>query len=229
GIARAEGTAGLTRTQAVLGTAAYLSPEQASGRPAGPPSDLYSLGCVLFEMLTGEPPFTADSAVGLAYRHVHDDPGPPSARRPGGPAQLDGVTARLLAKDPATRLPRAAAARNGLVAALSPGATAVLPAPQEDVVPPGRSRGGLRRPTRAEMVLAGALATVLMAFVAVLLSGTPGHAAPGAAPSGTPSASPSPYPSPTHPAAPKAPPPAHPPPKPKRPTAPGPPPPPPRP
>src|SRR5262249_59077390 len=101
GIARAEGTAGLTRTQAVLGTAAYLSPEQASGRPAGPPSDLYSLGCVLFEMLTGQPPFTADSAVGLAYRHVHDDPGPPSARRPGVPAQLDGMTAWLLGKEPA--------------------------------------------------------------------------------------------------------------------------------
>src|SRR5215469_3060295 len=85
GIARADGTAGGTRTLGVLGTAAYLSPEQASGRAAAPQSDLYSLGCVLFEMLTGSPPFTADSPVGLAYRHVHDDPGPPSARRPGVP------------------------------------------------------------------------------------------------------------------------------------------------
>src|SRR5215469_12040057 len=85
GIARADGSAGGTRTLGVLGTAAYLSPEQASGRAAAPQSDLYSLGCVLFEMLTGSPPFTADSPVGLAYRHVHDDPGPPSARRPGVP------------------------------------------------------------------------------------------------------------------------------------------------
>jgi serine/threonine-protein kinase len=83
GIARAEGATRVTGTVGVLGTAAYLSPEQASGRPAGPQADLYSLGCVLFEMLTGAPPFSADSAVGLAYRQVHDDPGPPSARRPG--------------------------------------------------------------------------------------------------------------------------------------------------
>ena len=79
GIARADGTRAATATGTVLGTAAYLSPEQASGQTSGPQSDLYSLGCVLFEMLTGQPPFTADSTVGLAYRQVHDDPGPPSA------------------------------------------------------------------------------------------------------------------------------------------------------
>src|SRR5215472_6702905 len=65
GIARADDPGGATRTVGVLGTAAYLSPEQASGAPAGPSSDLYSLGCVLFEMLTGVPPFSAESAVGL--------------------------------------------------------------------------------------------------------------------------------------------------------------------
>src|SRR5215472_6455145 len=182
GIARAEAAAGLTRTQAVLGTAAYLSPEQASGRPAGPQSDLYSLGCVLFEMLTGQPPFTADSAVGLAYRHVHDDPGPPSARRPGAGGQLDGMTAWLLAKDPAARPPGAAAARAGLLAALNPAATAVLPGLQDDGVPPGRSRGRFRRPTRAET----ALAAVLAALAAVLLSGPAARPAPGAAPDVTP-------------------------------------------
>lgn len=74
GIARADGTGGGTLTLGVLGTAAYLSPEQASGRPSGPGADLYSVGCVLYEMLTGTPPFSADSAVGLAYRQVHDDP-----------------------------------------------------------------------------------------------------------------------------------------------------------
>jgi hypothetical protein len=68
-------TAGWSEIRPVLGTAAYLSPEQASGHPAGPQADLYALGCVLFEMLTGSPPFTADSEVGVAYRQVHDDPG----------------------------------------------------------------------------------------------------------------------------------------------------------
>ena len=66
GIARGNGTAAGTMTGTILGTAAYLSPEQSAGYPAGPQSDLYSLGCVLFEMLTGTPPFTAESPVGIA-------------------------------------------------------------------------------------------------------------------------------------------------------------------
>ena len=105
GIARSQYPAGGTRTHGVLGTAAYLSPEQASGQPVGPQSDLYSLGCVLFELLTGEAPFSADSEVGVAYRHVHDDPEPPSARRSGLAAKFDLVTGSLLAKDPADRPP----------------------------------------------------------------------------------------------------------------------------
>src|SRR5215469_12747495 len=178
GIARADGLSSWTRTLGVPGTAAYLSPEQASGGLAGPLSDLYSLGCVLFEMLTGVPPFAADSAVGLAYRHVHDDPGPPSARQTGVPAQLDGITTRLLAKDPPARPASAAAARTGLLAALNPDAPAVLTTVDKNVVTSGLRRRRLRRPTRAEVVLAGALAAALVAVATVLLSGTTGHAAP---------------------------------------------------
>ena len=170
GIARLEGTAGSTGTRAVLGTAAYLSPEQASGRQAGPQADLYGLGCVLFEMLTGTPPFTADSELGVAYRQVHDDPGPPSARRPGLPAQLDWITSRLMAKNPAARPPGAAAARADLLAARMPGRTAVFPAQQADTVsePHRQTR---RRPRRTELVLGAALAAAIAGLVTVLLTG----------------------------------------------------------
>ncbi len=181
GIARAADPGDGTRTLAVLGTAAYLSPEQASGRPAGPAADLYSLGCVLFEMLTGAPPFAADSAVGLAYRQVHDDPGRPSTRRPGLPGRLDQITARLLAKDPAGRPSSAAAARAGLLAAVALDATAVLPAPAGGPEP-DRPGGSRRRPRRAEAVLTAALAASLATLAAVLLTSTAAPH-PGASPS----------------------------------------------
>jgi serine/threonine-protein kinase len=184
GIARPADPAAATRTQAVLGTAAYLSPEQASGGRAGPASDLYALGCVLFEMLTGAPPFTGDSAVGVAYRQVHEDPGPPSARRPGLPARLDDITARLLAKDPAGRPPGAAAARADLLAAAGPDRTAVLTGPPDPIPgwPPGRRQW---RPRPAEAVLAIALAGALTALAAVLLTGaTRTTVGPPASPAG---------------------------------------------
>ena len=177
GIARLDGSAGRTRTQAVLGTAAYLSPEQAAGQPAGPQADLYALGCVLFEMLTGTPPFTADSEVGVAYRQVHDDPGPPSARRAGIPAQLDWMTTRLLAKNPADRPPGAAAARAGLLSALTPGRTTAFAPVEADTVTeqPARER---RRPRFSELVLGAAFAATLALLVTVLLTGTGNRAAP---------------------------------------------------
>jgi serine/threonine-protein kinase len=182
GIARADGTAARTTAGTVLGTPAYLSPEQAAGHPAGPASDLYSLGCVLFEMLTGSPPFTAESQVALAYRQVHDDPGPPSARRPGLPASLDQFTARLLAKDPAARPASAAVAHTGLLAAApAQGGGFLLPATPAG--PPG-SRQRLRRP---ETLLTAALTAALAALAAVLLAGhgSTRPAGPGAAVAGT--------------------------------------------
>jgi serine/threonine-protein kinase len=188
GIARADGTRDATATGTVLGTAAYLSPEQASGQPSGPQSDLYSLGCVLFEMLTGRPPFTADSTVGLAYRQVHDDPGPPSALRPGVPARLDHVTALLLAKDPAARPPGAAAARAALLAVLSPmgnSGTAVL-----DVTPDVPRRE--RRPRPLETVLAAMLAAALVALTVALVTGRSGSGPTVSTPPATSPVSPEP-------------------------------------
>src|SRR5579859_923161 len=196
GIARAGDAGGGTGTQAVLGTDAYLSPEQASGGQAGPQADLYALGCVLFEMLTGAPPFTADTALGVAYRHVHDDPGPPSARRPGLPAQLDWITTRLLAKDPADRPPGASAARAWLLAALSKDQTRVLPVPGGGGVPTPR-RGTSRRLRTVDVVLMTALAAALAALATALLTrpASPSAAAtPPPATSSRPSASPSPSP-----------------------------------
>ena len=84
GIARAisEYTSTLTETSAVLGTAQYLSPEQAQGLQVDGRSDVYSAGCVLYELLTGRPPFVGESAVAVAYQHVKEDPNPPSMLRP---------------------------------------------------------------------------------------------------------------------------------------------------
>jgi serine/threonine-protein kinase len=181
GIAKAQG-AGWTRTLGVLGTAAYLAPEQASGEQAGPQADLYSLGCVLYEMLTGTPPFSADSEVGLAYRQVHDDPGPPSARRPDLPARLDRVNSQLLAKDPAARPAGAAAARAALLGALAPDATSLLPPAAGGTVPAEPDRRGRWRPRRTETVLAAALAGSLIALAAVSLAGPARPARPAHGP-----------------------------------------------
>ncbi len=182
GIARAEGSAAGTRTEGVLGTAAYLSPEQASGRPVGPRSDLYSLGCVFFEMLTGEPPFTADSAVAIAYRQVHDHPGLPSARKPGLPPRLDWITAQLLMKDPGARPASAAAVRAALLAVATRDQTAVLvPVPDDATADRPAKPHGRWRPRRSEIALAAALAATATALAIVLLV-RPGPAAAGSAP-----------------------------------------------
>ncbi|MBS4728098.1 Stk1 family PASTA domain-containing Ser/Thr kinase [Mycobacterium sp. SM1] len=117
GIARAIADSGnrVTQTAAVIGTAQYLSPEQARGDTVDARSDVYSLGCVLYEILTGEPPFTGDSPVSVAYQHVREDPVPPSQRREGISADLDAVVLKALAKNPENRYQTAAEMRADLV------------------------------------------------------------------------------------------------------------------
>ncbi|MGK4581587.1 protein kinase domain-containing protein [Kitasatospora sp. HPMI-4] len=124
GIARAGSSSSrLTQTASVLGTAAYLSPEQATAAALDGRSDLYAVGCVLVEMLTGQPPFDADTPVAIAFKHVSEQPAPVASRRPDVPPALDAVVLRLLAKKPADRPADAAAARLELLAAV-PVATA---------------------------------------------------------------------------------------------------------
>ncbi|WP_284251789.1 Stk1 family PASTA domain-containing Ser/Thr kinase [Litorihabitans aurantiacus] len=101
GIARAiaDSAATMTQTQAVVGTAQYLSPEQARGEVVDARSDVYSTGALLFELLTGRPPFIGDSPVAVAYQHVREDPPTPSSLAPDVPVELDRITLKALAKD----------------------------------------------------------------------------------------------------------------------------------
>jgi beta-lactam-binding protein with PASTA domain/predicted Ser/Thr protein kinase len=103
GIARTSTGDTLTQTAAVLGTASYLSPEQAQGTTVDARSDIYSLGCVLYEMLTGRAPFTGDSPVAIAYKHVREDAVPPGRLNPDVPSSLDAVVMKAMAKNPDNR------------------------------------------------------------------------------------------------------------------------------
>ena len=104
----------LTKAGSVMGTATYFSPEQAQGHSLDGRSDLYSLGAVLFEMLTNEPPFQAESPVAIAYKHVQERPRRPASIMAGLPFAIEAVTLRLLTKNPANRYPDATELRDDL-------------------------------------------------------------------------------------------------------------------
>jgi len=136
GIARAAAdTSGVTQTAAVVGTAAYLSPEQASGEPVDGRSDVYSTGCLLYELVTGSPPFTGDSPVAVAYQHVREDPEPPSAYDETLPDAVDAVVLKAMAKNPTNRYQSAQEMREDLLRAhagesvLAPSVLTEPPAP----------------------------------------------------------------------------------------------------
>jgi beta-lactam-binding protein with PASTA domain/tRNA A-37 threonylcarbamoyl transferase component Bud32 len=116
GIARALGEGqNMTQTAAVIGTAQYLSPEQARGEAVDARSDVYAAGCVLFELLTGEPPFTGDTPVAVAYQHVREDPRSPSEVNPSVTPQLDAIVLKALSKNPVNRYQSSAEMRADLV------------------------------------------------------------------------------------------------------------------
>jgi serine/threonine-protein kinase len=121
GIARAvsDAQATMTQTAQVIGTAQYLSPEQARGERVDARSDLYSTGCLLYELLTGRPPFTGDSPVAIAYQHVRENPIPPSRVDPEIPGWADAIVLTAMAKDPGDRYQSAAEMHQDIQRALS--------------------------------------------------------------------------------------------------------------
>ena len=120
GIARAlaDAHSTVTQTNTVVGTAQYLSPEQARGEVVDTRSDLYSAGCLLYEMLTGKPPFTGDSAVSVAYQHVSEVPAPPSSVTADIPDNIDRVVLKALSKTREDRYQSAAEFRADLLSAV---------------------------------------------------------------------------------------------------------------
>ena len=200
GIARAANARqGLTMPGTVLGTATYLSPEQAQGKPVDARTDVYSLGMVLYEMLVGKPPFTGDSPVAIAYQQIRQTAPPPSTHNHLVPPSLDTVVMKALSKDPADRQGSAEEMRDELLAvdravgdpdataaivAPPPDATAVIAAGSTSVLPPVVTQEPIveRRPAgplpdevyrrrRAGVIAGLALAALAIIAVLVLLSG----------------------------------------------------------
>ena len=121
GIARAmaAGQATMTQTSAVIGTAQYLSPEQARGETVDRRSDVYATGCLLYELLCGDPPFTGDNPVSVAYQHVREAPKAPSTVNPDVPPSVDAIVLKALAKNPANRYQSAGEMRDDLERAIA--------------------------------------------------------------------------------------------------------------
>jgi serine/threonine-protein kinase len=128
GIARAAGAESVTRTGLVMGSASYLSPEQARGEPGDERSDIYSLGCVLYQMLTGRPPFVAENPISALYQHVNEPVEPPSKIKPV-PSALEHVVLRALEKEPVKRFGSVKEMEDALEAAFESEETKTMPLP----------------------------------------------------------------------------------------------------
>jgi serine/threonine-protein kinase len=178
---------GVTQTGTVLGTSDYIAPEQAQGQHVDEHTDVYSLGIVLYELLTGELPFSGDNFVAVAMKHINEAPPPVSALRPEVPPRLDAAIARALAKRPEDRFATMADFGRELEACLeelrAPGGapTMVMP-PAPTAAPPTRHRRRRRAPLAALLVVAGLAAAVAVLAVVLVQEN-------GGSPSGSPSAS----------------------------------------
>jgi len=188
GIARAASAAGdaQTKTGAVMGTASYMSPEQALGESATPKSDLYSLGVVLYEAVTGELPFTADNPIAVSMKHVNEAPRPPSDLNPAVPDGMNAVIMKLLSKSPEDRYPDADAlsedlwrVRSGLPVGGGANEARTVEAPTNRLAPTTRRAAPApARPkrSRAPFVLAALLLLLGLAGVGLALAQGPGSA-----------------------------------------------------
>ncbi|MGH3108075.1 MAG: Stk1 family PASTA domain-containing Ser/Thr kinase [Rubrobacter sp.] len=173
GIARAAASSTMTRTGHILGTAHYISPEQAMGEPVGPASDLYSLGVVLYEMLTGELPFDAETPLGIAMKHVNGHLRQPKELNPTVPDGINAITLRLLAKNPEDRYASDAELIEDLervCAGLDPSGTTTEMVPHAAAAttrlkppPPQRTGRNKVRRRRSAPVLLAILALLLLA------------------------------------------------------------------
>jgi len=173
GIARAVADSGATMTQTanVLGTAQYLSPEQARGETVDARSDVYSTGCLLYELLTGRPPFQGESPVAVAYQHVRENPLPPSTLNPDIGPEADAIVMKALAKNPANRYQSAADMRADINRALQ-GAT--VSAPPVMAEPPTQALTAIAEPEEEAKSRKGtywALAIGVILALAVLGAG----------------------------------------------------------
>jgi serine/threonine-protein kinase len=134
GIARAlaSGASTMTQTSAVIGTAQYLSPEQARGEPVDARSDVYATGCVVYELLTGHPPFVGDNPVSVAYQHVREDPKPPSTSNRDVTPDVDAIVLKALSKNPLNRYQSAAEMRADLLRAVAGRPVLATPVMRDD-------------------------------------------------------------------------------------------------
>ncbi|MCC3275635.1 Stk1 family PASTA domain-containing Ser/Thr kinase [Arthrobacter sp. zg-Y20] len=184
GIARAmaDSAATMTQTQAVIGTAQYLSPEQARGETVDARSDLYSAACLLFELLTGRPPFTGDSPVSVAYQHVRELPVAPSSLNPEVSTALDDVLERGLAKDRNHRYQTAREFREALLAVRDGGpataATQAIAVPPHAVHPADPQDEEPRTRAMAKVLAGGSLTAEEDADRPVLNIGSTGEREP---------------------------------------------------
>lgn len=184
GVASAAGLDSFTQTGTVIGTAGYLSPEQADGRPATPASDRYSLGVVGFELLTGARPFQRQTATAEAAAHMHDAPPSISSVNPQLPAEVDQVFVRALAKDPADRFATAGDFVATLRSAFSDaaGKTRIIVPPTPQSAPPARVQAATKRadalPGRRRLLLPLFLVTLAAGVLAAVLVSRSGTGSP---------------------------------------------------